>query len=372
MSPQRALRADVPEGPDTFEFATADGVHSPEAFRDAELTLLDALWGCDLGALLVVQANYGVVGTVLAHTATSVQMTETSARSARLCRTNADRNDATATVSLCVSPTDLAATVDTCCYAPHEYTPVDVGKQRLVDALSMLNPGDRCVLAGRSTGGLNRYEQCLDRHCDSVETRSNSGDVQVIAGTVSEPPDPPQFVEYSTVRTTVDGVDLSLVTAPGLFSPTELDDGTRHLLETATVEDGERVLDLCCGCGPVGAYAASVAAVDVVLSDDDVRATACARRTLDATGVDGTVRTSDCTREVDGPFDRVLCNPPTHAGAGVLGDLFAGVSDVLVTGGVLSVVHHRSLDLSDHLSRVGSVVEQVDSVDHTVVTVEKS
>jgi 23S rRNA (guanine1835-N2)-methyltransferase len=246
-----------------------------------------------------------------------------------------------------------------------------VGKQRLVDALSTLNPGGRCVLAGRPTGGLNRYEACLDRHADSVETLSKSGDVQVIAGTVSDPPDPPQFVEYNSVQASVDGIDLSLVTAPGLFSPTALDDGTRHLLETATVEDGERVLDLCCGCGPIGAYAASVADVDVVLADDDIRATDCARRTLDATGVNGTVRTSDCTRAVVGPFDRVLCNPPTHAGAGVLGDLFAGVNDVLASGGVLSVVHHRRLDLSDHLSRVGSIVEQVDGAEHTVVTVKK-
>jgi len=370
MSPQRALRADVPEGPDTFEFRTADGVHSPEEFRDAELALLDALWGRGLGSLLVVQANYGVVGTVLAHTARNVRMTETSARKARLCRTNADRNDAPATVSLSPSPADLDEPVDTCCYAPHEYTPVDVGKQRLVDALSTLRPGGRCVLAGRPTGGLNRYEQCLDRHCNSVETISKAGDIRVLAGTLRESVSPSQHVEYNHVTASVDGTDLSLVTAPGLFSPTELDDGTRHLLETATIKDGERVLDLCCGCGPIGAYAASVADADVVLSDDDVRATACARRTLDATGVEGTVVTSDCTRQVEGPFDRVLCNPPTHAGTGVLDDLFAGVSDVLAAGGTLAVVHHRNLDLSEYLSRVGSVVERVDGATHTVVTVE--
>ncbi|MEY7848728.1 methyltransferase [Natrarchaeobius sp. A-rgal3] len=363
------LESRVPDGPQTFEFRTTDGVHSPDEFREGELALLEALWGRKLGTVLCLQANYGVVGTVLARSPTDVLMTETSVRASRLCRENAERNDADAAVSLVESPAGMDASFDTCCYAPHEYTPIDVGKQRLVDGLSTLDPGGRCYLAGRESGGVNRYERCLNRHCPTVETIFERGEFHVVVGTAPESFDRSRYVEYRTVRTTVGGIELTLATAPGLFSPTALDDGTRHLLETATVRDGQRVLDLCCGYGPVGAYAARAADVEVVLADDDVRATACANRTLDRTGATGTVVPSDGIRQIDGTFDHVLCNPPTHAGSGVLSELFGGVRDVLERDGTLSVVHHRKLDLDHQLRRVGEIVERFEGENHTVVSV---
>ena len=89
--------------------------------------------------------------------------------------------------------------------------------------------------------------------------------------------------------------------------------GTVHEVDLAfETRDGERVLDLACGYGPVGVYAASVADCSVVLTDDCARATACARRTLTASGVKGKVVTADCARSVAGQFDRILSNPPTH------------------------------------------------------------
>lgn len=371
MSPELSLEARVSAGRAQYEFRTADGVHSPESFRDAELLLLEVLWDRTPGAHLVVQANYGVVGTILAAAADGVVLTETSARAARLSRENVRRNDVTATVSLVDSPAAVGERFDTASYAPAGYTPLVLGKQRIVDALSTLRPGGTLSVAGRTETGLDRYERCLDTHCPAVETVHESDAGRVVEATRPEQFAPPEYVTTRTIETTVDGVDLSLRSAPGLFSADSLDHGTRHLIETATIQNGERVLDLACGYGPVGTYAASVADVEVVLSDDDVRATRCAERSLEATGVDGTVVTGDGTRALDGEFDRVLANPPTHAGDGVLSDMFTGVADVLTDGGELSVVHHEELDLDSSLATVGTVVDRNAGAEHTVVTVRK-
>ncbi|WP_256298203.1 methyltransferase [Haloarchaeobius salinus] len=365
--PDLALGSRVDGGPPRYEFHTADGLCSPDAFRTPALALLEACWGDDLGHLLVPQANYGVVGCVLAGSADAVTMTETSARAAACCERNAATNGVDATVSTTAHPADRDGEFDTVAYAPKPYTPVAVGKQRAANALASLAPGGTLYVGGRTETGLARYEDCLADLAGSVET-VHDGDARVVAATRPETVDPPVFVEPREFSATVDGVDLPLVSVPGTFSAGHLDHGTRLLLETATVADDDRVLDLCCGYGPVGAYAGSVAGSDLWLTDDDAVAAACAERTLAANGVDGTVVTADAVSGVGNRrFDRVLSNPPTHAGEGVLTDLFSGIARVLAPGGSATVVHHRGLDLSRQFERFRSVETRATGTEHVVV-----
>ncbi|MFD1644415.1 methyltransferase [Haloarchaeobius litoreus] len=365
--PDLALGSRVEDGPTRYEFHTADGCCAPDAFRPTALALLEALWGADLGALLVPEANYGVVGCVLVGVADAVTMTETSARAAACCERNVAHNGVEATVSTTARPADPGRTFETVAYAPKPYTPVAVGKQRVANALATLAPGGTLYVAGSTSTGLGRYEDCLADLAGDVET-VHDGDARVVAATRPGTVDPPAFVEPREFTATVDGVDLSLVSAPGTFSAGHLDHGTRLLLETATVADGERVLDLCCGYGPVGSYAGSVADPELWLTDDDAVSAACAERTLAENGVDGTVVTADAVSGVaDRRFDRILSNPPTHAGDGVLADLFSGMERVLASDGRATVVHHRSLDLSRHFGGFRSVETVATGEEHVVV-----
>ena len=119
----------------------------------------------------------------------------------------------------------------------------------------------------------------------------------------------------------------------------------------------------------IGVYAGLSADCEVWLSDDDRVATACAECSLEASGVDATVVTADCTAGVaDRTFDRVCCNPPTHAGNGVLDELFAGIADVLARGGELTTVHHRDLDLRGYLSRFDRVETRRTGAEHVVLS----
>lgn len=67
-------------------------------------------------------------------------MTETSARAAQLCERNIRENDADATVSVVADCTSDERAFDSVVYAPKQYTPLAIGKQRIADALSVLRP----------------------------------------------------------------------------------------------------------------------------------------------------------------------------------------------------------------------------------------
>lgn len=363
------LESRVADARSQYRFLTADGVVSKQSFRDAELLVLESLWDRALGRVLCPQANYGVVGVILADAADSVEMTETSARAARLCERNVRENDVEAPVSVRANLATLEREYDTVAYVPKRYTPVAVGKQHVADALSVLRPGGSLYLAASKETGLNRYEAQLRDVAADVSRLTDRRGRRLLEATRPQTFEPPSYVTLQTIEPTVAGRDLELVTAPGLFAADGLDDGTRLLLQESTVEDGDRVLDLACGYGAVGTYAALVADCEVWLSDDDAVAAACAERSLRATGADGTVVTADCVDGVaDRTFDAVLCNPPTHAGGGVLSELFAGVHDVLAPDGKLTFVRHRELDLREYLSRFGDVGLRHTGPEHVVVT----
>ncbi len=81
-------------------------------------------------------------------------------------------------------------------------------------------------------------------------------------------------------------VHLHLETESRLFSPAHPDQGTMAMLAAAAPAAGDKVLDLGCGYGLVGIYAAKVVgAGQVVMCDIDPQAVAVARRNAAANEV---------------------------------------------------------------------------------------
>lgn len=386
------LASRVAGGRPTYRFRTADGIFSPDGFRTSDRLLLDSLWGRDLGDVRCLQANYGVVGIVLAAVADSMELAESSARAAGCCRRNCRLNDVDATVTLdpglstdpvpgfpsvepperadALEAPDSGGTTDTTIYAPKPYTPASVANQRIADGLAATRPGGRLYLAASKRTGLSRYERCLEELATDVQRVATRDGVALLEGTRPETVERRSFVTARSLTPTVDGTTLSLVTVPGLFSASRLDEGTRLLLETCSVEDGDRVLDACCGYGPIGVYAALTADCEVWLTDDDALAARCARASCRSSGIAAAVHVGDCTGGVaDQSFDHVLCNPPTHAGRGVLSELFAGIRRVLPRdGGNLTIVHHRGLDLDGYLERFPGIRTRRIGESHVVRT----
>ncbi|MFP4056707.1 MAG: class I SAM-dependent methyltransferase [Candidatus Brocadiia bacterium] len=135
---------------------------------------------------------------------------------------------------------------------------------------------------------------------------------------------------------------LRFVSRPGVFCHGKLDDGTRALLATVEMGQAQRVLDLGCGVGVLGAVAAiRCPQARVTLVDSSARAIHCAQRSLAALGLADrctTVLTAHAARDLEPGFDLVLSNPPYYGNYRISERFLDAAARVLVPGGSLALV----------------------------------
>jgi 16S rRNA (guanine1207-N2)-methyltransferase len=108
---------------------------------------------------------------------------------------------------------------------------------------------------------------------------------------------------------------------PGTFSYGRFDNGARALAEVMEVETGDRVLDIGCGVGTNGVFAALRAGPEgfIAFVDSNARAAALAEVNAKANGVANfkVVASSTIDGLEEGNFDVALANPPYFANASI-------------------------------------------------------
>lgn len=137
---------------------------------------------------------------------------------------------------------------------------------------------------------------------------------------------------------------MNFETTGTLFSPAHADRGTLAMLSTAPFTPGLRVLDLGCGWGLVGVYAALFCgAENVVMTDIDPKAAKLAQMNAQANGVpEVRVYTGDALDAVPNPtFDLILSNPPYQTDFAVAKKLIMKSFNRLEIGGRLVMVTKR-------------------------------
>jgi len=91
-----------------------------------------------------------------------------------------------------------------------------------------------------------------------------------------------------TIETTIQGIPLILETESSLFSPNSVDPGTLCLLASVRFDVDDKVLDLGCGYGTMGIYAAKLLGAERVhMIDNDPVAIRCADYNAQVNGVAG-------------------------------------------------------------------------------------
>lgn len=350
------LDARVEGRTEPYAFLTRDGLDSKDEFRPEVLALLDTVAVRPDDDVLVIDGNYGVLGTVLGDVAPDGEtvVAETSARAATTCRENAARNGVgNVTVELTADVGDLRNDFDLAVFAPKPYDPVDAVKERISRAATRLSTGGTFYVAGTRNDGIARYADALSELLTGVEQVSVDGACHVYRGEKDETFEPRTYLTEREFRATVGEYTCRFLTVPGLFSWENLDDGTAALLRNVSVPDGSRVLDYCCGYGAVGAFVGARTECELWATDDDVVATTYAAENFDRNGVTPeTVVTGDGTDEVaTETFDVILSNPPTHAGSGVTEKLFSGAHDVLSPDGVFYLVANEIMRYDEKLAR---------------------
>jgi len=114
----------------------------------------------------------------------------------------------------------------------------------------------------------------------------------------------------------INGLSLTFETASTSFSPHGCDKGTLAMLSVAEFSSEDKLLDLGCGYGLVGIYAAKLCGEqNVVMSDIDEVSINLAKRNAMLNGVGGieTVYSNGFNGIQDNDFTLILSNPPYHA-----------------------------------------------------------
>ncbi len=138
------------------------------------------------------------------------------------------------------------------------------------------------------------------------------------------------------------GRPLRFHTTWGLFSPREVDEGSRLLLDHLEVRANDRAFDLGCGYGPLGlAIARDAPDGDCLMVDKDFVAVEYARRNAERNGIGNVeVMLSDGFRHVPAErrFDLVVSNLPAKTTKEHYYLFFHEACERLAPGGRLCVV----------------------------------
>jgi 16S rRNA G1207 methylase RsmC len=135
-------------------------------------------------------------------------------------------------------------------------------------------------------------------------------------------------------------LDLVFHSTWGLFSPREIDDGSRLLLDYVELAPDDDCLDLGCGYGPIGVTMARLAPRGRTwLVDKDFVAVEYARKNAERNRATNTeVRLSNGFDQVEGRFQVIAANLPAKTGKELLQLLLHDARAHLAPGGRLYVV----------------------------------
>ncbi len=151
-----------------------------------------------------------------------------------------------------------------------------------------------------------------------------------------------EFRKY-LIKDTLRGFELTFNSASGVFSATQIDNGTRVLIENMQIKGN--VLDLGCGYGAVGIVAAKLCPkCQVILTDINRRAVMLAKQNLKLNKIkNAEVRKGNLYTPVkDEKFDVILLNPPMSAGRKLCLEMIHKAPKYLKSKGSLQIVAKKN------------------------------
>ena len=141
---------------------------------------------------------------------------------------------------------------------------------------------------------------------------------------------------------TLCGREFTFHTTWGIFSPREIDEGTRLLLKHIQVRPDDDCLDLGCGYGPIGLTLARLAPGGrTLMVDKDFMAVEYANRNAELNGISNArAQLSNAFQHVDPElrFDLIASNVPAKVGKELLAIILHDAHARLRPGGRLWVV----------------------------------
>jgi len=154
----------------------------------------------------------------------------------------------------------------------------------------------------------------------------------------------------------------SFLTDPKLFSPKQLDEGSRLLLESVTDSKAKTVLDLGCGYGAMGIIYAKLRPESfVTLLDNDPRALELARENSILNQIKNVriFKANITYATLPWKFDLILSNPPWSKSKSVIPKLLEFTHEHLAVGGKLYLVVNKTFRLDPSMEKIFGKVTTV-------------
>src|SRR5205085_322717 len=192
-----------------------------------------------------------------------------------------------ATVTVCADLWDLPADFQTAVYMPARGGERELKIDLVDQAFHILRPGG-LFLVWSPYAGDPFFPTLLKKVFGRVHTPPHGQDDARSMLWCAREGDRPRRRHEVTFQVKIgDGPSCRFVSRPGTFSYGRFDNGARALCEVMEIEPGDRVLDLGCGVGTNGIFAAQSAGPGghVAFVDSNVRATTLADANARANGV---------------------------------------------------------------------------------------
>jgi 16S rRNA (guanine1207-N2)-methyltransferase len=223
----------------------------------------------------------------------------------------------------------------------------------LIEAFRMLRPGGELLAAAANQEGAKSFAKRAEGHFGNLELLAlkhscRSFRFRKQASGPAAPIEDPGYFRSLAHGLAHPGGEVRYRTKPGVFAYRGTDPGTALLGGLLPDCTGKRVLDLCCGSGPLALAAFARGAAEVVAIDASATAIACAERNFTASGLPGKTLCADLEAPLAGGFDLVLANPPFHDGSATDYTLPARVLEAVAAalrpGGEAWLVANQFLD----------------------------
>jgi 16S rRNA (guanine1207-N2)-methyltransferase len=168
------------------------------------------------------------------------------------------------------------------------------------------------------------------------------------------------------------GASCRFISRPGTFSYGRFDEGARALAEVMEINPGARILDVGCGCGTNGVFAAQLAGPTghVAFVDSNARAVALAEQNARANGVAGfeAIASSSVEGLSEGSFDVALANPPYYAANAVARLFIERCKDLLRPTGRFYLVTKQPNEIAAWVEEAFGNVEALERRGYVIVT----
>lgn len=164
------------------------------------------------------------------------------------------------------------------------------------------------------------------------------------------------------LKVTLLGDKFSFLTDSGVFSKKMIDFGSQLLLNNLHFSEGDTLLDVGCGYGPLGLALAKVQGVKATMVDINNRALDLAKQNAEKNDVEAVILSSNIYESVSGYFDHVISNPPIRAGKQVVHTIIEESKNYLLEDGDLTIVIQKKQGAPSAKAKMEEVFGNVEVV----------